>query len=225
MTAVYALALTDRIVILTDAAHYNDAGILLAIAPKVWTCPLAPFAVTGHGSSDMVKEKADIMCRMASFEAALGYLELSIQVASLHPPETHKAMFPNGAGVLLAGHSETGFRQVYCSFDDLDPRFPPLTLTEIEQEYAATPTPTGENAVAFANLIGELADLGAEFFPKRGADLFELLRQEKTAMVGSDTAHHLVGGRVDLTIIDAAGATTTTLRTWPDVVGKVISPA
>lgn len=222
MSAIYSLALHDRVVILSDGAVYDADGVVCELASKVWLAGDAPFAVTGNGNWDFQQREAQKIVHLASIDAAAEYLETQLSIARRRHPDAQA--LANGAGILVAGYSETrGFRQVYAPFHNLDPRFEPLELVEVE-EFSATPMISDAGAAAFEQILSDFQAMGAEFFHNRGADLFEVLRHERTSQPGAAGYQHLVGGHVDLTVVYVDGVASKRLRQWPDVIGQKIRP-
>ncbi|MFB9984343.1 hypothetical protein ACFSQQ_16445 [Mesorhizobium kowhaii] len=222
MSAIYSLAFQDRIVILSDGAVYDADGVVCELASKVWVAGHAPFAVTGNGNWDLQQCHAEAIVHLASVDTAIDYLEIQLSIAKRRRLDA--TALANGAGILVAGYSQTkGFRQVYAPFHNLDPRFEPLELVEVE-EFSATPMISDAGAAAFERILADLESMGAEFFSDRGADLFEVLRQERTSQPGAAGYQHLVGGHVDLTMVYMEGVATKRLRQWPDTIGQKIRP-
>jgi hypothetical protein len=55
----------------------------------------------------------------------------------------------------------------------------------------------------------------------------EFFRRARARRVGEpgSAKTHLIGGQVDLTIVDAAGARSTTIHRWNDTIGELIDPS
>lgn len=223
MSAIYALKLADQIYILTDGAVYDDDGVVRGIQRKVWIADQVPLAVTGNGDWAALKDYAPAVASDPSFASIIAGLEATACMLRA----VYAAEGDTGAkiGLLLGFHDGEKPRLVYASFNDLDPRFSPFTLTEIEAEFSATPEISEANQPVFAELLKDIGTLQGDFFDRRGADLFELLRQESTVPPGRTDRQYLVGGHVDLTIINRQGARTRRLRSWPDTIGERIRPS
>jgi len=107
----------------------------------------------------------------------------------------------------------------YNGFDG----FEPFVLYDVGGEWAGGPTPSADTLAKW----GFPQRVATESLAECGADLFEAFRATKMAHLAHPDKPMLfaVGGHCDLTVVDAAGARSCRLRTWPqDVAGRKIEP-
>ncbi|PTE08206.1 hypothetical protein C9427_21395 [Mesorhizobium helmanticense] len=204
----------DSVELLSDGAVYLPDGTLIDIREKVWRSPGLPLAVTGRGS----------MAFEAYAETILAMSEDSVDAVI---ERTHTLLEQAKKGVvssapcevLLAGLSETrGPFLAFFSTADVYPQFEPFILHDVGPDFGGGNALTAEEIAALPS--------AEEGLGKCGVALFETMRGKPGLNPAAPhmPAIHGIGGHIDLTVINANGATTTRLHEWPDVIGEKIDP-
>lgn len=236
MSAFVSKVYPDCIQILTDGAIYDDQGVIRLLAPKAWLSKKLPVAITNrsmhwefasHASQTLIRV-ADQCDTVNDFvEAARLIFRRMKDELGKHPEVNSTTEF------LIACHSESlGFCNMYArtakvsgSALPLDGNYEPFTLVRAADDILAAPHGTIQGRPELAAIGREIMASSAGMV-RRGADLFELFRQEKAAVDVMPELGRLyaVGGRVDLITVTAKRAEMRTLRTWPDKIGEAINP-
>jgi hypothetical protein len=217
MSCFLAVTYADRVELLTDGAWYEPDGTLIKFAEKVWRSPFLSMAITARGDMDAAGLVAGtiIASGMAlSFDDTIRAIEQMLVARRAAPPQA-----VNHYELLIAGISET--------------RGPiQFTFGTLAYDGAAAFTLASRPAMyAGPGMVpAEVAGLGKGAFDEglgvHGADFMEIARQHPSTSPAHPDEPLLygIGGHVDLTVVTAAGVTTTRLRTWPDVIGEKINP-
>lgn len=222
MSAYLSHVYADRVEILTDGAIYNENGVILDFAEKVYRFQNAPAALTVRGACEpmiVIGQALDMVAMLSggSFDVVLGFL-----------PRMLEKLKSEGAGadfeMLVAGISETeGPLHVYFTTASYAEGIESCRLYRMADFVGGGIIVPAEEQDAAGITQAGLRDRFAEV----GADYMELMRRHKGPNpVRPDLpAIYGIGGHVDHSVIRADGVTTTRLRTWPDVVGEKIDPA
>lgn len=217
MSAFYAMAYADRVELLTDGAMYRDDGTLTGISTKVFASDALPLAVTGRGENLTVAAFCTAVLALSncadSFDAALDRLSEFLRKRQV-------VGVAGNSEILIAGISESHGPSLWFFTTHYGyPQFEPFVVHVVGREFGGGNALTAEEIAGLPNAENGLA--------KVGPVLFEAMRRKPGL---NPAAPHLppiygVGGRVDLTVVNASGATTTRLHTWPeDTVGQCIDP-
>jgi hypothetical protein len=213
VSAFYSVCYDDRVELLTDGAVYLPDGTLVDIREKVWRSPSLPLAVTGRGS--MAFEAFAETILTMSEDTVDAVLERTRTLLE----EAKGVILSAPCEVLLAGISEArGPSVAFFTTANVYPQYEPWTLYDVGPDFGGGNALTEEEVTRLPSADNGLAECGVA--------LFEAMRSKPGL---NPAAPHLpeiygIGGHVDLTIINADGATTTRLHTWPDVVGQKIDP-
>ncbi|UVK44843.1 hypothetical protein BPNPMPFG_000308 [Mesorhizobium sp. AR07] len=213
MSAFYCVAYTDHIEILTDGAFYHPDGTLITTLEKVWRSPCLPVAIVGRGSCELQAFAETVLdADNASVDTVFDRAAaLAARLNEIERTEQFEAV--------VAGISEThGPLMIYFNTYQAYPQFDPF------KPYVVGPVFGGGSVPAAEDIIGLDIAYGLAVC---GVQLFEAMRKvpgpNPTRPDFPDV--YGIGGHVDLTVIDAEGAKTTRLHTWPeDVVGQKIMP-
>jgi hypothetical protein len=227
MSALASMVGKDFIKILTDGAIYTPDGVLVDVRRKVWTSEVVPLAVTGRGATDPVEDLATgcvlYADAKASFDEAMQRVQEALDRGAARLASGQRAK--NDVELVFAGYSETeGFVQYLCASHDRHAGLPAWKLQRADDLVVAGPVVSPAELRAMEIDPERLRD--ADFFDRHGADILEVMRKKK----GPNPVHpelselYGIGGQCDLTTITAEGATTRTLRTWPDKIGERIDP-
>lgn len=221
MSAFLAVNYGDRIELLTDGAVYTEDGTLVAIREKVFRLSSIPAAITARGAM----EPLDMI---GLYLETVGAFEGSFDATIVHLGSLLGKMKQQGAPafeMVICGISESyGPVIAYLCTAAAYPGFEPYKLYRIEQPDFGGGAPL--DFVAELPAAGITAESVRDGLGARGADIFELMRRKAgpNPLRPDLPALFGIGGHVDLTVISAAGVTTTRLRTWPDQVGAKIDP-
>ena len=220
MSAFVSIVHKDSIELLTDAAIYTPDGTLTGIRSKVFTSMHLPMAITGRGTTLALEAMArgilQIGAALGSFDALVANLEELL----FDQWRDAKAGLPeHDIEMLIAGFSEeSGPQQWFFVTHDRQPGIEPFRLVEAPRNCVAGPPVSAADVPALSGTIGP------GFLAKHGADLLEVMRRKRVSDLVFGTDCYAIGGRAELTTITKAGATTRTMRTWPDKVGSPINP-
>lgn len=224
MSLFITLPYKDRIELLTDGASYTNRGRAMMFSTKVWTSPHCPMAVTGRGSSGMVRSLATAFLGFAkcgSFSEALREIETRTdrwRMANAFKGRPFQMM-------IVGWSPETGFAQILFQsvpgsgvYEGLEP----MRVNTIYGPFWGAPPVKEEDAAKI--LTPDRVPNGALDF---GPELCKLARQSPDNVVGQDPNRlvYMVGGHIDFTRVDQFGATTQRLLTWPDKRFKTIDPS
>lgn len=226
MTAYFAVPYADRIELMADGACCDPQGILLEAVTKIWPVPGKPVALTARGALGQVKPFCDDA--IATFEASASVDEALVSLAASMP--IHKAiLYPNWFEVVIAAISESNgpslwYYSNHRASGPLGPdTIPPMKLVRWQGIAAGG---SGLNAE-------EVAELGiARHSTKSGAKTLGMILMEawrrKCVVPMSEpngVAQHGIGCHVDHAVISADGVKIERIHTWPDEIGKPITPA
>lgn len=219
MSAFYAVAYGDRIELLTDGAIYADDGTIIETREKVWRSDRLPMALACRGNSLAVAAVEMILTASTVGRTVDEALEKFADHLENRPRLRDVAIDGIIASVSDSGEPQLNWFTTYGGFDG----FEPFVLYDVGGEWAGGPTPSAETLAKWG--FPERAAI--ESLAECGADLFGAFRATKMAHLAHPDRPLLyaVGGHVDLTVVDATGARTSRLRTWPqDVPGRKIEP-
>jgi len=236
MSAFVSKVYPDCIQILTDGAIYDDQGVIRLLAPKAWLSKKLPIAITNRSMHwEFASHASETLIRVADrcgtvddfLDAARAVFIRMKEELENHPDVNATTEF------LIACHSETlGFCNMYARTSEasgsalpIDGGYEPFTLVRAADDILAAPHGTVQGRPELAAIGREIMASSAGM-ARRGADLFELFRQEKVAIDVMPELGRLyaVGGRVDLITVTAERTKMRTLRIWPDKVGETINP-
>lgn len=213
MSSIYAIRMPTGFGILTDRAVCDiKTGILESVEPKIWCRPGARFAAAMHGHPWRENVHAmEALVQAPGFDDAQAILSSEL---------TRMKETPVCFGVLLAGYSERGdaWRMLYASFNDVSDQ--PWSLVDVGNEWSRGAALTVEQ---MRPIFAGISQFDEQALRDRGADFFEAQRRTKMESPGFPPAY-LIGGGVDLTIVDNAGARQERLRNWPDARWRPIEP-
>jgi hypothetical protein len=219
MSAMISAETSEGVILLTDGAIYNGDNILTDIRRKVIVFERVPVAIAVRGNmqyGDLIAIEIIAEIETAGFDEAMRRLaERMPQYAPL--PSLNDAI-----EVTIAGVSEQHGPR-HMSFQNTGPDALSLrrrgglliggTFTDVTLERLGMRTlSSDESAVTY--------------FREHGAGIMQRFREHPTKAQFQDyegTAF-LVGGQVDMTIVNVAGVTVETIHRWPDKIGAKINP-
>lgn len=222
MTAINAVADKAGAFLMTDAAAYDENGIVTGFTAKCYSYPhlRAVMAVTGTTFSG--REINSRMANFESFEDMLSGMGELVQQAYEEGTLIDKFGELSHVRVLIAGWSEENKRgEVYAVTSGANGDPNPFTL--IKRDVLMSPGLQAEDLQRLGFLKGgKLAfDDPADFLEKVIADQ----RMKPFPIPGfEDEIKFIVGGSAVLTVINAAGITQRVVLRWADKIGEPIDP-
>ena len=228
MSAILSAETDFAVAILSDAAAYNSDGVIIGFRSKVKVSSKVPLAIASRGQvgfGDVVDQSIIELVEDYGFDDAMARLSGMLDQFSVWPDRANKGDW------LIAGISERhGARHMtFQNFENFGQ--PALVLHHPGQIYAAVATgAAGEQTSLAATgvrrpLQGECPE---DYFAACGVEMFDYFRRHpwSPAKWGDPDREpqYLIGGRLELAVVDANGVRMRTLHTWPDRVGEPINP-
>lgn len=218
MSTVYP----DRVELLTDAAGWDNDGVLRTVRSKVTVVPGYPVAITSRGIYGRARRITDLLIEMVQ---RAGSFDLAMELLAEGLPTIKRAV-PAGEAVdfCIAGHSpEAGFA-VYTFRTADEPPF-----VEGWKLYASTETVVcGIDGGRHGRPDFHRQFLAAGTLRESGVKFVEMFRRAKNtdgAMAGlSQEAYCNAGGFLELTTVTADGVRTERIHEWDDRVGERADP-
>lgn len=219
MSAYFSVIYEDRIELLTDGAVYNDEGVLLEVAEKVYRSSRWPLAMTSRGDLSLLEAFGQYLEIVGAAVASVDELISRLQA---YLDGRREKGSPEPFEILIAAFVADGPVNLYFSSDPLIEGIEPWVIHQVGPEFGGGPMFTLDDLKAEGISVESLSS-GLE---ENGADLMKLMRKRKG---GHPTKPFLpdvygIGGHVDLTIVRPGGVTTKRLHIWPDVIGQPIDP-
>ena len=222
MSAILVFNQSDKISLLTDAAHYTVTGDLVAAAPKCYALPHLNCAIAWRGGAygSIVAPILEAIAPLESFDQIERSLpELLKSVAAVAEAQGNE---PEPFEIHIAGYSRGAGRSYLMNNHRHQPGIDPYTVT-----------PTGPVMVSpgDAELNAEIAsrwpnrsidDLDPETM---GLEIMELQRGQKyeANFHGLLPKICIVGGVAQMTTVWPDHIETRILRRWPDKRGAPIA--
>ncbi|WP_027060544.1 hypothetical protein [Mesorhizobium loti] len=216
-------------ILITDAAAYDAGGTVVAIAPKVTTGKVSPIAVTTRGAHVLGMRLQQAICDQAD------------QFGVDYALENFAREFPR---VGIARHGSVDMVHVHIIAWSLTHGAIQLSAHNCPHAFGDGQEPLVVTAPAGHYIAGthiDQAGLTASGMRKRhegedlvpyltveGVKLMEAMRLAPAKPIEGDSwagEQYLIGGHIDVTVVEMLGAKTETVRTWPDVVGQKIVPS
>ncbi|MEQ1954428.1 hypothetical protein [Mesorhizobium sp. CN2-181] len=228
MSAVLSAETDYAVVVLSDCAAYNRDGVIMGIQSKIRVSEKVPLAVVSRGQigfGDTVSKAILDLIEAYGFDQGIKHLAGMMEEFALWPDRGNKGDW------LIAGMSEThGARHMtFQNFENSG--WPALELRHPGQMHAGIATGAeGEQTGLAATgcrkpYRGESPE---EYFSETGVQMFEHYRRipwEPAKWGEPDRApQYLIGGRLEMAVVDAEGVRVRTLHTWPDRIGERINP-
>lgn len=214
MSAYFAQKLEDRVVILSDAAHYDRELIIRRIHSKIYD--LGAFNAVSVSRGDMNVGVAMTNALRTIFASARTF-DLAIHGARAGFAMIDGSREQKPFEIIIAGWSETKGPSLYAFTNRKVEGIEPFVLHEIETAVSNGYVPDDDD------MAGLAARGGIDVF---AVDWFNLMRQAKTTPITADgTEGYIVGGFIERADITAAGLSKEIVHRWPDVVGRKIEIA
>lgn len=225
MTAYFAVPYSDRIELMADGACCDPQGTLLEAVDKIWPVPGKPVALTARGSLGQIRPFCrDAIATFENTDTVDEALERLARTMPIHPA----ILYPYGFEVVIAAISEKlGPTLWYYSNNRADGPLGPETIPPMKlvrwQSIAAGGS--GLNAEEVAEL-GIARHSTAEGARTLGMHLMEAWRKKSVVPMNEPNgiAQHGIGCHVDHATITASGVKIERIHTWPDEIGKPITP-
>lgn len=218
--------------LLTDGAVWDAADQTLAfVRCKAFRAKRAPLAVTARGHLAVVEKIQEEICNRADI---LGTAETIATLQAFADGLRDRpgisadqggahflvSAFIEGKGAVARSFSTYQRDRRLATGEDVTKRTPFEVWDPGMVYWSGTPMRTED--VERAGLFPKPNEPIPAFVRRAGLGMMEIMRGRPGTIDGKPV--WCVGGHVDLTTIDARGARTETLRTWPDVIGEPIDP-
>lgn len=225
MSAFLSCETSRSIVILTDGATYDPDHKLLGVCRKIVTSDMVPLAIAARGLKPLTDGLAAMIIEFVEehgFDMAMRGLE------ALLPGYAPERWDGYGIEMLIAGVSEAhGLRHLtFCNIPNYG--LPALQLRHPGPTFCAASS--GERG-------DDLDDIGVrpprrgegpeDYLADTGVTIFQYFRESPVQSFHqkADTAPgFIVGGQLDLTVVEEAGVRTRTIHRWDDKIGERIDP-
>lgn len=218
MSAMTATACADGVILLTDAAFYNQhTGVLTGFARKAWQVPRIGAAYSSRGFAGAFK-LFELACAAVPYSSWDEFVQRLDTVWSAFDQFSQAAAPGYFAQIMICGISESRDRSEIL-----------WRTNQPKGQYGLDPFQTfvwTDGTVSF----GLNTDaFGPEFNPVTdGISAFEIARAEVADLSCGESIvpvlGHAVGGWMDQTLITRHGIETQTVHTWPDAIGEPIQP-
>ena len=229
MSAFFAIRAGDRSFLFTDGAAYDRHGIVRGFSEKVTCAATVPFAITAVGNVDLGDKMKTFLAGQAEKFGVDDFIDTVLPAFLEELRETYAVAEMSGDNVVAIaialwsptrGIQHLGFQ---TAVDFGRPDIEPFTLRELgatavrgpafplEKMSTLRPPQPGEGQTAFVR--------------EMGVTVLGWMREIKSSRFNEvGTEQYLVGGHVDMTTVDAAGARTERVHVWNDKIGQPINP-
>ncbi|HEY0125295.1 MAG TPA: hypothetical protein VGC14_26730 [Rhizobium sp.] len=218
MSAFVSFTQSDRVVLFTDGAAYDDDGVLRAVVDKVYRATV-PLAITALGNHEIGRRIAGFIVKEANRLGVDGLIDSGLNLLlsgliEIGGWEEQPTLFHIAAWSPLRGAFHVGFQTV--DEDDIKA----FQLRELADSVIRGPEFPIELAAMFEPSPG--GDAVAEF----GSFCMGAMRNTMSVPLGRPDAEprYLVGGHVDMTVVDGSGVRTERVIDWQDRCGEFIEP-
>ncbi|PDT09770.1 hypothetical protein [Rhizobium sp. M1] len=235
MSAYFAIQAGDASVMFTDGAGYTTSdGIVRSLERKVSVAQTAPFAVTTQGDAALGEKIRTFLTRQADKLGVDDFIDLLLPVFLSGLRDSY-ADVPRIAGndvvAAMALWSET--RGILHLGFQTGPEPDRPDTVPFEVQVLGTTTLRGPSFDVMKLAAYRRPRFGedqASFIKELGVSVLSWMRETASVPtmlqgVAGAKPHHWVGGFIDMTTLDAAGARVERIHTWrQDVVGQPIDP-
>lgn len=229
MSMFVSITSPEAALLLTDGASYDAEGVVQAIGPKVYSSRRAPLSVTTRGHARGGEAIARAICRMADEVGAEAVMGMMQDIANnMRDVFGQRFSGDDGIQVVIAAHTAAGGAHLSFSTVQTQQGFdqPAWRVFQPPAVFATGPFIDTADIIAGGIAPRAYSEPMSHYIERVGADIMEMMRKRPARRLGhaEDDKFFGVGGRADLTIIDADGCKTETIREWPDRVGEKITP-
>jgi hypothetical protein len=236
MTAILALNLGDRVVMMSDSARCLPEGPLAELAPKLEVVPGIPAVVALQGPDNArqflawldrqrrpFQSVADLMAR---FGAELKNYWSSVYLGSPRALGNYDADTFFRCIVAAVGDDGPVIAMLHGREEDpLRPAdVPAFTFHPVPGPWLAVGPPILDPSVYRADWFVEWRSGAAAPTEQHCVSLFEAWRKSQTQTAGGYPAIFCIGGDLEEATITAAGVERRVIHSWPDAIGKSIDP-
>lgn len=238
MSAINVLRLPDAVHVFTDAASYDEDGVLQAIAPKCCVMPHLPAALATRGPRRATDLLAAILGGLfQTFDELVSNIEYQLPLICDEADELRSEFAPR-IELLLAGWSaERAGPETYFMQTESNPWQPEPDETLAGEFLNPAPFTLRKLPEAFISPNIDPEDLRASLPPGRqingvqnldpavdGLRLLELQRAQRRELVPGGTQAHWIGGFGMLTSVRYDRVEQRVIGRWNDEVGRLIDP-
>ncbi|MBX5132539.1 hypothetical protein HJB80_07660 [Rhizobium lentis] len=234
MSAYFAIKAGDASFLFTDGAGYTTRdGIARAFARKVSVAQAAPFAITTQGNAELGEKIRVFLTAQVDRLGVDDFLDLFLPVFLAGLQDSY-ADLPHiqGNDVVAAMSLWSETRGIlHLGFQTgAEPDRPDTIPFELQNLGATTLRgPSFDLMKLAAYRRPRFGEDQASFVKELGVSVLSWMREVRsvpTMLHGTGaTPHHWVGGFVEMTTVDSAGARVERIHTWrQDAVGQPIDP-
>jgi hypothetical protein len=235
VTLIISTVFPDAAILLTDGAVVDQVGNLVRVQSKVFRSQSGYFAVAGAGQLDAIEVVASSLCNAADAFGVVGAIgNLQSIVDGVHAEtgdhfddkaskvfgEFVVSAFVPGRGGLHRFFSTVEKGSAPADASDRRIHAPWVVHTLREPVFGRCPSHKEMKEAGIRPL--NLDERPADWLREVGADIVEIERRKKMLTVNGE--HCVIGGCLDLTVIDEHGFHIERLRTYADVIGRPIDP-
>lgn len=229
MSAIVSFRGASSVCILTDGAAYDQEGRLTRIVEKIDRSSKAPIAVATRGNSREGWVASQFIIRLLEregFDKGVSALADVLPEFGLLPDSSNRLQ------VLVAGVSERDGPR-HLTFNNLDPVLSGTAMRiEDPGEFFSGINSDGderEGGLEASGVRGRVFGESTEaWLAAMGGKIFDFYRRisiPPAQWSADQCASYLIGGHVDLTVVDRAGVRTRRIHQWPaDKIGEKINP-
>jgi hypothetical protein len=229
VSAILSFRSASSVCILTDGAAYDHEGRLTRILEKIDRSSKAPIAVATRGNSREGWVASQFIIRLLEqegFDKGIAALADALPEFGLLPDSS------NRLEVLIAGVSERDGPR-HLTFNNLDPLlFGTAMRIEDPGEFFSGINGDGgdrDGGLAASGVRGRVFGESTEaWLAAMGGKIFDFYRRISIPPApwnGDRRESYLIGGHVDLTVVDRGGVRTRRIHHWPeDKIGERINP-
>lgn len=223
MTAINIIRQKNAVHMITDAAGYDERGVLLTIGPKAWPLPHLNAVFAARGPKLLSPLIADMLAQSAtSYDALKGeFADIVISGCGRLGLVDDQAPFQ----LAVAGWSESHGPDSYVLTNHPGQAdIKPWTVAQCGP-ISIAPSTEAMHAVFLEKVVGATA-IDALDPETTALKLIALQRHAKVSVLNGspDDLFFLVGGFAQITTVTPGGISTRILHRWPDKLGETIVP-
>lgn len=211
MSGYFAQRLNDRVVILSDAAHYDRQLVIRRIHTKIDELGAFGAVAVSRGTMDITTSVTTALKMIVNtadtFDAAMEGVRAGFSIID---PNRRQKPFE----IIVAGWSETCGPALFAYTNTQVEGLEPFVLHQIDGAINNGYVLSSANVAALTSR-GGIDDFAIE--------LFEQQRRIISKPITPDSAAgHIIGGFLERADVTAKGTSRTIIHRWPDVVGQRI---
>lgn len=230
MSAYMSFSLPEVGALFTDGAGYDRDGVVRSLTCKTTIAETAPFAITSVGNQylgDMIKAHLTKYVDAHGVDALMDiYLPMFLQTfRDEHMSLLEDIHSATDVHFLAWSPTRQGFHRSFQTFEEAHrPDLPCLVLLDPGTGAGRGMHDKGMQEFATIQRPPMPGEEMLDYMKSFGVAFMDIARKGKNASLQTVGDRHLIGGHVDMTIVDAAGARTERVKVYPDRIGRHIDP-